>query len=181
MSTVKPGVVGYLKTDDFVPVGSPYGVNQQPAAGTVVGPASTFWSSTPATDNEPGGTGALMFLQVNTTATTVSKVMPRQFIITNIRALKTSGDGSAGDIATLSKVSADGLTTTTLGVLNLATKVNQFVVGALADVAAPAAAAFLPNAAFTPNLAAGETLKVTSTKAAGGNCQATIYVDVIGA
>ena len=32
MSTVKPGVVGYLKTDDFTPTGSPYGNNQQPAA-----------------------------------------------------------------------------------------------------------------------------------------------------
>lgn len=179
MSTVKPGVVGYLKTDDFTPIGSPYGVNQQPAAGTVVSDLSTFFSSTPATDDTPGGVGAFMFLQVNTDATVVSKTVPRQFIITNVRALKTGADGGAGDIATLSKVSADGVTTTTLGVLNLFSKKNQFVCGPLADVAAPAAAAFLPNAAFTPNLAAGEFLKVTATKAT--NCAATIYVDVIGA
>jgi hypothetical protein len=179
MSTVKPGVVGYLKTDDFTPTGSPYNVNQQPAANSVVSDLSTFFSSTPATDDAPGGVGAFMFLQVDTTATTVSKVVPRQFIITNIRALKTGADGGLGDVATLSKVSADGLTTTTLGVLNLNSKKNQFVCGPLADVAAPAAAAFLPNLAFTPNLAAGETLKVTSTKVT--NCAATIYVDVIGA
>lgn len=180
MSTVKPGVVGYLKTDDFVPVGSPYGVNQQPAAGTVVADQSKFFSSTPATDDTPGGTASFMFLQVNTTATVVSKVMDRQYIIKNITALKTGADGGAGDKATLTKVSADGLTTTILGDLVLSGKVNQFVVGTQSDITpAPAPAAFLPNAAFTPNLAAGETLKVTSTKAT--NCAATIYVDVIGA
>lgn len=185
MSTVKPGVVGYLKTDDFTPIGSPYGVNQQPAAGTVVSDLSTFFSSTPATDDTPGGTASFMYLQANTDATVVSKTVPRQFIITNIRALKTGADGVSGDKATLSKVSADGVTTTTLGELNLFSKKNQFVCGPLADVAlplgAPIPASFVPNAAFTPNLAAGEFLKVTATKAGGGNCQATIYVDVIGA
>ena len=71
MSTVKPGVVGYLKTDDFTPTGSPYNVNQQPAANSVVSDLSTFFSATPATDDIPGGTASFMFLQANTTATTV--------------------------------------------------------------------------------------------------------------
>ena len=77
MSTQKPCVVGYLKTDDFTPIGSPYGVNQQPAAGTVAADLSTFFSSTPATDNTPGGTASFMFLQTNVTGTVVSKVLPR--------------------------------------------------------------------------------------------------------
>lgn len=171
MSTVKPGVLGYLKTDDFAPTGSPYGVNQQPAAGSVVSDLSTFFSATPATDDTPGGTASFMFLQVNTDATVVSKVVPRQFIITNVRALKTGGNGGATETATLSKVSADGLTSTTIGVLLLDVNQNYFVAGS---------AKFTPNGAFTPNLAAGETLKVTAAKGAG-NCAATIYVDVIGA
>jgi len=42
MSTQFPAVVGYLNTPDFTPIGSPYGVNQQPAAGSVAAPVSTF-------------------------------------------------------------------------------------------------------------------------------------------
>ena len=170
MSTQKPCVVGYLKTDDFAPIGSPYGVNQQPAAGTVAADLSTFFSSTPATDNTPGGTASFMFLQTNVTGTAVSKVLPRQFIICDIRALKGGVNGGAGDKATLSKVSADGLTTTVLGDLALDVNANLFVTGSVK---------FTPNGAFTPNLGAGETLKVTATNAT--NCGATIYIDVIGA
>lgn len=169
MSTAKPCVVGYLKTDDFTPIGSPYGVNQQPAAGSVAADLSTFFSSTPATDNTPGGTASFMFLQANTDATVVSKVIDRQYIIKGIRALKTGALTAGADTATLSKVSADGLTPTTLGVLTLTASLNTFVLET----------AFVPNANFTPNLAAGETLKVTAGKV--GNCQATVYVDVIGA
>lgn len=175
MSTAKPCVVGYLKTDDFTPIGSPYGVNQQPAAGTVAADLSTFFSSTPATDNTPGGTASFMFLQVNTTATVVSKVLDRNYIIAGVRGLKTGGNGAAGDKATLAKVSADGLTTTTLGEFDLnQTELSLFNISK-----------FTPNTAvpplYTPNLAAGETLKLTATKVGGGNCAATIYVDVIGA
>lgn len=47
MSTQAPVIVGYLKTDDFVPPGSPYGVNQQPAAGAMAAPLATFLSSAP--------------------------------------------------------------------------------------------------------------------------------------
>lgn len=47
MSTQAPVIVGYLKTDDFTPIGSPYGVNQQPAAGTMAAPLATFLSSAP--------------------------------------------------------------------------------------------------------------------------------------
>lgn len=177
MSTVKPGVVGYLKTDDFVPVGSPYGVNQQPAAGSVVADQSKFFSATPATDNTPGGTASFMFLQANTNLSVVSKVLERQFIISSITALKTGADGVANDKAVVSKVSADGLTVTTIGTLDLnGALVNTFVPSTKFT---PAAAA-PPDAGFTANLGAGETLKVTAGKLAG-NCQATVYIHVIGA
>ena len=171
MSTQKPCVVGYLKTDNFTPTGSPYGDNQQPAAGSVAADVSTFFSATPATDNTPGGVASFMFLQENTDATVISKVLPRNFIIKGIRALKTGGNGAAGDLATISKVSADGLTTSLIYDLSL--QVNEKVF-ALEDK-------LTAKANWTVNLAAGETLKVTATKGAGGNCQATVYVDVIGA
>ena len=167
MSTVKPGVVGYLKTDDFTPTGSPYGNNQQPAAGTVVADQSKFFSATPATDNTPGGTASFMFLQLDTDATTVSKVLDRNFIIKNVSAYKTSGNGDANSKAKLSKVSADGLTTTSIGDLSL--NVNEKV------FATASSATFFPV-----TLAAGETLVVTAAKTAS-SCAATVYVDVIGA
>lgn len=167
MSTQKPCVVGYLKTDNFTPVGSPYGDNQQPAAGSVAADLSTFFSSTPATDNTPGGVGAFMFLQVNTNATVVSKVVDRNYIITNVTAYKTGGAGDADDKAKLSKVSADGLTTTAIGDLSLNVAEKLF--------ATAGSATFFPV-----TLAAGETLKVTAAKIAG-NCAATVYVHVIGA
>jgi len=166
MSTVKPGVVGYLKTDDFVPVGSPYGVNQQPAAGSVVSDMSTFFSATPATDNTPGGTATFLF-QTTAVGATQTKVVDRNYIIQKLGFVKLTANGGAGDQVVVSKVSVDGLTATPFFTLDL--NKNKWVFGDTGSTAFGGA----------PLLAAGETLKIVSTNAT--DCSAFIFVDVVGA
>ena len=169
MSTVKPGVVGYLKTDDFVPVGSPYGVNQQPAAGTVVSDGSTFFSATPATDNTPGGSASFLF-QTTAASATQTKVVARNFIIERIRVCKLTANGGVGDQVVVSKVSADGLTTTTCATVSL--NINKWL---YFDAALSGGTAL----GGAPLLAAGETLQIVSTNAT--DCSSYVFVDVIGA
>ena len=166
MSTVKPCVVGYLKTDDFTPIGSPYGVNQQPAAGTVAADLSTFFSSTPATDNTPGGTATFLFQTTAVNATQI-KIVDRNYIIQKLGFVKLTANGGAGDQVVVSKVSADGVTATTFFTFDL--NKNKWVYGDTGSTALSGA----------PLLAAGETLKIVSTNAT--DCSAFIFVDVIGA
>lgn len=169
MSIVKPGVVGYLKTDDFVPPGSPYGVNQQPAAGSVVADGSKFFSATPATDNTPGGTGTFLF-QFGAASSTQTKVVDRNYIVQKLGYLKLSAAGAAGDTVTVSKVSADGLTSTTWFQFNL----NGVAKSVFGDTGSNI---MILNA--IPLLAAGETLKAVAANAGDVSCY--IFVDVIGA
>jgi hypothetical protein len=168
MSTVKPGVVGYLKTDDFVPVGSPYGVNQQPAAGSVVSDMSTFFSATPATDDTPAGNGTFLF-QVPAATGSQTKVLARNFIIQGLSLLKLTAPAGGTDAVVVSKISADGLTTTTLFTFSIGAGTLGTLVFQGTSTTAIGAATF----------AAGETLKVAYTNS--NNCACYVFVDVLGA
>jgi len=169
MSTQKPCVVGYLKTDNFIPVGSPYGDNQQPAAGSVAADLSTFFSSTPATDNTPGGSATFLF-QFGAANSTQTKVVDRNYIVQKLGFLKLSNTGGVGDTVTISKVSADGVTATAWYTFNL----NTIAKSVFGDTGSNAL-----TGNVIPLLAAGETLKAVAANATDVSCY--IFVDVIGA